>query len=226
MNTDAFTGRAEAYVRARPGYPDAAIDYIRALVPPDAVFADIGAGTGKFTSLIARHGNRIYAVEPNDDMREQLIIAMTPYPNALISDGTAENTKIPDHTIDAIICAQSLNKFDLDAFRIECRRIGKGNPLVIALHNFAPDDASSLSNYRRSTGAFYKDPTVRDFPNPMDFTRERWLMYFASMSGVPQSTDSGYQTHTSKLNAIFDQHSENGLLHHELVTRIYCERLI
>ncbi|MDR0294063.1 MAG: hypothetical protein LBH95_07930 [Oscillospiraceae bacterium] len=50
MNTDLFTGKAQAYASARPGYPDKAMAYIRSLCPPGAVFADIGAGTGKFTA--------------------------------------------------------------------------------------------------------------------------------------------------------------------------------
>ena len=53
MNTELFTGKAEAYAKARPGYPDAAMDYICTLVPPKAMLADIGAGTGKFTILLA-----------------------------------------------------------------------------------------------------------------------------------------------------------------------------
>ena len=49
MNTEAFTGRAQAYMKARPSYPDEAMEYIYGLAPMGAVFADIGAGTGKFT---------------------------------------------------------------------------------------------------------------------------------------------------------------------------------
>ncbi len=45
MNTEKFTGKAEAYASARPGYPQAAIDYVSDIVPPKAVFADIGVGT-------------------------------------------------------------------------------------------------------------------------------------------------------------------------------------
>ena len=70
INTNGFTGKAQAYAEARPGYPDEAIEYICSLAPKNAVFADIGAGTGKFTSLIARSGNKIFAIEPNEDMRE------------------------------------------------------------------------------------------------------------------------------------------------------------
>lgn len=33
MNIEIFAGKAEAYAKARPGYPDAAFDYINSLVP-------------------------------------------------------------------------------------------------------------------------------------------------------------------------------------------------
>jgi len=198
MNIEAFTGRAEAYVKARPGYPDEAIEYIRKLVPPDAVFADIGAGTGKFTELLARYGYKIFAVEPNADMREQLTITLSQFPNTKIFDGTAEATKLPDKSVDVITCAQVLNRVDIDAFRAECQRIGKPNPIVITLFNYT----HGVGNYKKSTGDFYKNPVVREFPNPVFFTRDKWLLYFSSMEGVPLPSDSGYEEYTAELNEI------------------------
>ena len=66
MNIEAFTGRAEAYAKAHPGYSDEAIEYIiHKLVVPDAIIADIGAGTGIFTSLLARYGYDTYTAELN-----------------------------------------------------------------------------------------------------------------------------------------------------------------
>lgn len=38
------------------------IDYINGFVPPNAIFADIGAGMGKFTVLLARNVCTIFAV--------------------------------------------------------------------------------------------------------------------------------------------------------------------
>ena len=69
-NTELFSGKAQAYANARPGYPNVALDYIKSIVSPNAVFADIGAGTGIFTDLLVREGFEVYAVEPNADMRE------------------------------------------------------------------------------------------------------------------------------------------------------------
>ena len=56
MSIENFTGKAEDYVKGRPGYPDEAIEAIIKLTPSNAVFADIGAGTGKFTVKLAERG--------------------------------------------------------------------------------------------------------------------------------------------------------------------------
>ena len=226
MDTEAFTGRAKAYNTARPGYPVEAVEYIYKLAPEGAVFADIGAGTGKFTELLARYGNVVYAVEPNADMRGQLAATVKRFANVKITDGAAEATKLPTNSVDVIISAQSLNKFDLDMFRTECLRIGGSNPIVVALYNQTPGKSESTSHYDKSTGYFFRNPEVRDFPNPVCFTRENWLLYHVSMSGVPMESDAGYAEYAAELNAVFDRDSVNGLLRHDLTTKVYSERMI
>lgn len=79
--TERFTSRAEAYARYRPGYPAAAVDAVleglggssvredgRVVWP--GVAADVGAGTGIFSRLLAGRGATVWAVEPNVAMRE------------------------------------------------------------------------------------------------------------------------------------------------------------
>lgn len=102
MNTEVFTGKAEVYAKARPGYPQQAIDYICTLVPDHAVFADIGAGTGKLTLPLAQRGYQIYAVEPNTDMRSQLTEVLAPYPNVHIVAGTAGNNDVEQNTVSML----------------------------------------------------------------------------------------------------------------------------
>ncbi|WP_310603996.1 class I SAM-dependent methyltransferase [Anaerosporobacter sp.] len=114
MNIDNFTNRAEAYSKGRPGYTSECIDKIIELAPTNAVFADIGAGTGKLTKELAERGYTIYAVEPNKDMRTQLSVAVDTYTNVKIIDGSAENTTLPDNCIDAITVAHALHWFDLE----------------------------------------------------------------------------------------------------------------
>lgn len=223
-NTDLFTGKAEAYASARPSYPNEATEYINALIPQGAAVADIGAGTGKFTALLAQYGYETYAVEPNADMREQLATALTPFPNVKIINGTAEATTLPDHSIDVITCAQALHWFDPDAFRAECCRIGKPGVLVIAVYNNTPG-GSSGSHSKQSTEVFFKSPTVREFPNPQYYTREKWLQYMTSHSHDPLPSDPGYEAHIAEMNAVFDGESVDGLLCRDVVTAVFSERL-
>ena len=223
MNTDQFTGRTQAYVKARPSYPNEAMEYIYNLAPPNAVFADVGAGTGKFTELLARYGNEILAVEPNNDMREQLILTLAPFPNTKIFDGTAEVTKLPDKSVDIIVCAQSLNKFDIEAFRVECQRISKSNPFVITLWN--NEQGEKYGNYSKSTNALYKNPIIREFPNPVYYTRDNWVMYHTSMAGVPMEFEQGHEAYMAKFIEIFDRDNVDGVYRHDFVTVVYSEKL-
>jgi len=222
MNTEAFTGRAQAYVKARPGYPNEAIEYIRSLESPVAVYADVGAGTGKLTELLARYGNEIYAVEPNTDMLAQLTLTLASFPNAKIINGTAEATMLPNNSVDVITNAQALRRFDLDRFRVECLRIGKHNPIVISVFN---DGTEVSPGYLKSTEVLYRAPVIRKFPNPAYFTRDKWLLYYSSMEGVPLKGDTGYEAFTVELNEIFDRDSVDGVLRLNEMTYVYSERI-
>jgi len=223
MNIDAFTGRAQAYTKARPSYPDEAIKYIRKIISENAIIADVGAGTGKFTELLARCAYKIYAVEPNSDMRGQLEITLASFPNAEVIDGLAEATSLYDQSVDVITCAQTLNRVDANIFRSECCRIGKANPIVISLYNYERGKTHSVLRYEKSTSSFYKNPVVREFPNPIYFTRDRWLSYHLSMEGVPQESEAGYEAYFAEQNEIFNCHSENGLILMDFVTNVYSE---
>ncbi|GAA4654377.1 hypothetical protein GCM10023142_15150 [Anaerocolumna aminovalerica] len=170
MNIENFTGKAEAYAIGRPGYPKSAIEYICSLVPQDAVLADIGAGTGKFTVTLAKRGYSVYAVEPNADMRRQLAITLAPYTNVSIMEGTAEATALPDGSVDILTVAHALHWFNLDAFRVECNRIVKPGGLVIAIYNHVP--GREMTDFCKQTvDMFFTNPTTWTFPNPMEYTQ-------------------------------------------------------
>lgn len=224
MNTELFTGKADAYTIARPGYPDAAFEYINSIVSPDAVFADVGAGTGKFTVSIARYGYKVFAIEPNADMQRHLADTLQQYPNVEIIDGSAESTTLPDHCVDVITCAQALHWFDLVAFMTECRRIGKPGTIVIAIYNITPG-GSSVIHFKQSIEAFFTNPTVKEFPNTIFYTRENWLTYMSSHAHNPLPTDTGYEAHIVEMNRIFDRESVDGLLRSDVVTKVCNEKI-
>jgi ubiquinone/menaquinone biosynthesis C-methylase UbiE len=225
MNAEIFTGKAQAYAKARPSYPDALVEYIGTLAPPNAAFADVGAGTGKFAVLLARRGYTVFAVEPNADMREQLALTLAPYPNAKVVGGSAEATALPAQSADVVTCAQALHWFDRDAFRAECRRVGKPGGLVAAIYNSMRDDSGRTKRHKQAIDAFFSNPAVREFSNPITYSRESWLAYMLSHSHDPLPSDPGYAKHIAEANAMFDRESIDGLLHRDIVTRVYSERL-
>ncbi|GIF32196.1 class I SAM-dependent methyltransferase [Actinoplanes utahensis] len=97
-----FGDAAAAYQRGRPPYP---VSVLAWAVPPGARrILDLGAGTGKFTRLLADAGLDVVAVEPSAGMREQLAAAV---PEAAVLDGTAERIPLPDGHVDAVVVAQA-----------------------------------------------------------------------------------------------------------------------
>ncbi len=224
-NTDLFTGKAEVYAKARPTYSTDAVRYIQELIPQDAVIAEIGAGTGKLTLPLARLGYRIFAIEPNEDMRAQLLIAISSLPNVAVLDATAEKTTLPAQCVDAIICAQALHWFDPDAFRAECLRIGKADAVAIAVYNNAPG-ADDTSHSKTSTDAFFHSPMLKEFPNTVYYSREDWLAYMTSHSHDPLPDTEEYHTHIEKMNQFFDAESEDGVLAKHLSTCVYSENVL
>ena len=47
----------------------------------------------------------------------------------------------------------------------------------------------------------------------------------ASISDNPQPIDLRYEAYITELNTIFEQKNVNGLIKHDLVTKVYSERL-
>lgn len=67
-----FCDRVADYVKYRPSYPAQAIDIILKGLEPSSQLtaADIGAGTGISSRLLAERGVSVIAIEPNPAMRE------------------------------------------------------------------------------------------------------------------------------------------------------------
>lgn len=114
----AFADVAEAYERARPGYPLGAVQWMVGDVPVDVV--DLGAGTGKLTRALVALGHRVVAVEPLDEMRAQLEAAV---PGARAIAGKAESMPLPDASADVVTSAQAFHWFDHDDALPEIGRV-------------------------------------------------------------------------------------------------------
>ena len=246
-----FHGKAQGYDKARPGYPQAAMQYIASLMPRDATVADIGAGTGKFTIPLAQLGYTVYAVEPDADMRGVLTDTTRDIVHVTVFDGSAAHTGLSDNSVDVVTCAQALHWFDHDAFLAECARIARGNTfLLVSIYNstsfdsammqesrdhnvqaaaVSPDDAAdigiSAQHFRETTAAFFTHPTIRRFQNPIRYTRDAWRTYMDSHSHSPLPSDPTYPAHRAWVDAIFDARAVDGILTDDNVTMVASERI-
>ena len=82
-----------------------------------------------------------------------------------------------------------------------------------------------MTHSKLSTDEFFVNPTVREFPNPIFYTRESWISYMTSHSKDPLPTDSSYAEHIDEVNAIFDRENVDGLLRRDVVTKVYSEKV-
>lgn len=113
-----FGAAADLYERSRPGYPDAAVDW---LVPDGArTVLDLGAGTGKLTRSLAARDLDVVAVEPLPEMRESLAAAL---PEVRALAGTAEDIPLPDASVDAITVGQAWHWVDPERAKAEAARV-------------------------------------------------------------------------------------------------------
>ena len=103
---------ADLYARARPSYPDEAVDWLLAELSTGEL-VEIGAGTGKFTAALVARGVRVVAVEPVAAMRERLAAL-----GVDVVAATAEDLPFPDGSVQGVIASQSLHWCDIPlAFR-------------------------------------------------------------------------------------------------------------
>ena len=114
-----FARAAGEYLRGRPGYPPAAIEYLaeRLGLAPGRTVVDLAAGTGALTRPLLELGCRVIAVEPVAEMRAELPA------EAHAMDGTAERMPLPDGSADAVTVGQAFHWFDGDAALTEIHRV-------------------------------------------------------------------------------------------------------
>ena len=119
-----FTAWVDAYVAGRPGYPPQIETWLRETLrlEPQSLAVEVGAGSGKFTALLAGTGARVIAVEPVAAMRERLARDL---PEVDARDGYAEALPLASESADALVCAQAFHWFATSAAVVEMRRVLK-----------------------------------------------------------------------------------------------------
>jgi SAM-dependent methyltransferase len=229
-----FSDRAGAYSAHRPGYPDQVFNVLFAgLGVPGLVVADVGAGTGISTRLLAQRVRQVHAVEPNAKMREEA----TPLPNVEWCDGTGEHTGLPDQSVDVVVAMQAYHWFDPDAAWREFHRVARQRVAVVqyerderegsfaraygaAIRPFFLDDTEArrldrLEGFARRCGAGLVRAAV---PSSDTLTLEGLLGRAASSSYLPRSPEL-----QAALREVFAQHQRDGTVELGMTNHVlYC----
>lgn len=133
-----FTKLAKYYMD-RPGYSQVLLEYIKANIQSklgrDIKVADVGAGTGKLTEDLKAIGLTGYAVEPNEAMRSEGQALFKDQNTFTWAEGSAENTGLPDHSVDWVLMGSSFHWTNAPEAVNEFKRILKPGGFFTAIWN-------------------------------------------------------------------------------------------
>src|SRR5215470_4852466 len=244
-----FSDRIADYVRYRPGYPPEVLETLRAecgLRPGHAV-ADIGSGTGAFTRLLLENGNRVFAVEPNAEMREagnNLLSEWLQEPFGRLQSvaGTAEQTTLRAESIDFVTAAQAAHWFDRVRTRAEFFRILKPDGWCVLIWNERSTDSTPfLRDYEQlllTYGTDYQEirherttDTIHEFFAPLPYREATFELVqrfdfdgvrgrLLSSSYAPLAGHPNHEPMMQEAQRIFAKYEENDTVAFDYVTRV------
>ncbi|HTQ97818.1 MAG TPA: class I SAM-dependent methyltransferase [Candidatus Acidoferrum sp.] len=245
-----FSNRAEDYARYRPSYPPEVLPLLHKWghLQRHHVIADIGSGTGLLSKLFLDHGNQVFGVEPNAEMRATGETFLKSYKNFTSVAGSAEATTLPSDSVDFVVAGQAFHWFDLSPTREEFRRILKteGRAIVLwnerlldetpflreyeqLLHKYGTDYARVSESYPRAEQMleFFKpnEFTSHALPNFQEFDLEGLRGRLRSSSYAPTAGQPKFEPMMEELQRIFKAHQKHGKVRLEYRTHVYSGKL-
>lgn len=130
-----FSRSAEVYERARPGYPEEAIEYLVSRLPAGGRVLDLAAGTGKLTRPLMAAGLDVVAVEPVAEMRAALPVSVE------VHEGTAQAIPLAEGAVEAVTVGQAFHWFaEQEALREIHRVLAPGGVLALVWNRRVEED--------------------------------------------------------------------------------------
>ena len=239
-----FSTRAANYARYRPGYPREILDLLRAECgfSKGSAIADVASGTGLLSKLFLENGNRVYGIEPNDEMRGAGERHLAGYPLFTSVVGTAEGTTLDDGSVDLVVVGHAFHWFDVRGTRAEFSRIlRRPGGCVMLLWNELRQDASAfmeayenlIRRYRteeyedfdREEGvrAFFEPETFRKraFRHSQAFDLDGLRGRLLSSSYVPDEGQPGHDDMMRELEDVFRRHERHRSVSFDYETLAY-----
>lgn len=204
MSADHFTPVAAQYAAFRPAYPAGLFDWLADIAPQRHWAWDCGTGSGQASVALAERFDRVLGT----DLSAAQLAAAPLRGNVEYRVAPAENSGLPDRSVDLVTIAQALHWFDLPKFYTEVRRVLKPRGIIAAWgYNHLlvghPEIQAILDRfYEEKIGSYWPPERVHvenayrelDFPfariaTPQlalhqDWSREHLLGYLRSWSAV------------------------------------------
>jgi SAM-dependent methyltransferase len=249
-STARFSDRVDDYVRYRPDYPVALLDWLQREQGVDSHWrvADVGAGTGISSKMFLDAGYRVTAVEPNAPMRVAAERWLRGYADFAAVDGRADATGLADASVDLVTVAQAFHWFDEAAARREFARILRPGGLAAIWWNsrrlagtrflegyealllaHGTDYTSVAERYaddarmRAWFGAGFRGSASFRHSQRLDFEALRGRLMsssYAPLAGHPQ-----HEPMLRALRELFDSCAEDGTVSFDYDTRIFAGQL-
>jgi len=241
-NTQKFSGKADVYQKARPAYaPDMFVCLQQDFgVGPGSVVADVGSGTGILTRQLLEMGLKVFAVEPNMDMRQVAEQELGGVESFVSVAATAEHTTLPDESVDFVFAASAFHWFDPLAFKAECQRILKPGGRIFLIWNekqlmdeiqqgrkaiFEKYSGKPSGGHKEKMGFKHEffDGHLGElhFPNPITYDRDRFVDRELSSSYSLTESDENYEAYVAELGELFDRFSVDGIITVPQATVLY-----
>lgn len=116
-----FSKISDSYARFRPNYPTELIDFVCSTVGDLRLAWDCATGNGQVAVSLAERFERVLAT----DISHQQIANAFPHPRVNFHVSSAENSGIPDASVDLVVVAEALHWFNIPRFYRELERVLK-----------------------------------------------------------------------------------------------------
>lgn len=241
--TERFSERVDHYVKYRPTYPAAMLQFMQQQfdLQPNSPIADVGAGTGILTALLLQEGYEVFAVEPNESMRSAAEKQLSRFASFRSVNGTGEATTLPDGSVELITVAQAFHWLQPEAARREFLRILQPGGHIALIWNYRTIhsdfgkafEAIKQQHGRNYTGirkshepdltSFFGDLGMaeRSFLHSMHMDLQGLKGQLLSSSYMPLEHEPEFEAVMKDLQQVFEQYQQNGLATIEYESRIY-----
>ena len=157
---DHFGQIAARYAAYRPRYPQKLVDTLRAETRGDTAW-DVGCGNGQLSVGLAEQFARVIATDP----AQAQLDSAEPHPHIEYRRAPAEESGLPDASVDLIVAAQAAHWFDWPRFLAEVARVARPDALValVSYGNMEDVGEAALADYRAAAEPYW--PPGREHVN-------------------------------------------------------------